>query len=127
MNSFLHKPIFKNTRVSIIMILLMLTTLVCGVSKSGLLSRSAHAQGTVKSDENKPQFDLGETTQKERPLFELEGTAAYTKKPIKATDYHRGHSLSPFAASLKFIGEKWILFYFSPMAGDRHFPYLRDV
>ncbi|KKO20138.1 MAG: pyrophosphatase [Candidatus Brocadia fulgida] len=73
MKSFLRKPIFKNNQVSIVMILLMLTILILGVSKSGLLSPSAHAQGAGKSGEERPQFELGESAQKERPLFALDG------------------------------------------------------
>ncbi|MEK7749859.1 MAG: sodium/proton-translocating pyrophosphatase, partial [Planctomycetota bacterium] len=75
MNSFLRKfkPVFRNNRVSIVMILLMLTILILGVSKSGLFSRNVQAQTAIKTSAEKPMFELGESTQKDRPLFELEG------------------------------------------------------
>ncbi|NUN23325.1 MAG: sodium/proton-translocating pyrophosphatase, partial [Candidatus Jettenia caeni] len=74
MNNFRHKfkPVFKNNRVSIVMILLMLTILIVGVSKSGVFPRSA--QAALKTGGEKPVFDIGESTQTERPLFELEGS-----------------------------------------------------
>ena len=60
MNSFLRKfkPIFRNNRVSIVMILLMLTILILGVSKSGLFSRNVQAQTALKTSEEKPMFEL---------------------------------------------------------------------
>ena len=75
MNSFLRKfkPVFRNNRVSVVMILLMLTILILGVSKSGLFSRNVQAQTALKTSAEKPMFELGESTQKDRPLFELEG------------------------------------------------------
>lgn len=77
MDSFLRKckPILKNNRASIVMILLMLAFLILGISKSGLLSQNAHAQSAIQSGGEKPLFELGESTQKERPLSELEGPA----------------------------------------------------
>ncbi len=74
MNNFRHKfkPVFKNNCVSIVMILLMLTILIVGVSKSGVFPRSA--QAALKTGGEKPVFDIGESTQTERPLFELEGS-----------------------------------------------------
>jgi len=75
MNSFLRKfkPVFRNNRVSIVMILLMLTILILGVSRSGLFSRNVQAQTALKTTAEKPMFELGEATQKDKPLFELEG------------------------------------------------------
>lgn len=77
MNNFRRKfkPAFKNNRVSIVMILLMLTILIVGVSKSGIFPHSAQAQTALKTGGEKPIFDIGESTQTERPLFELEGPA----------------------------------------------------
>ena len=74
MDRFLRKLIFRNNRVGIVMILLMLTTLIFGVSRSGLFSRNVQAQPAPKTSGEKPVFELGESTQKESPLFELEGT-----------------------------------------------------
>src|SRR3972149_1662483 len=63
MNSFLRKfkPVFRNNRVSIVMILLMLTIMILGVSKSGLFSRNVQAQTAIKTsaDVEKPMFELG--------------------------------------------------------------------
>src|SRR5574337_1867526 len=72
MDRFLRK-FFKNNRVSFVMILLMLTILILGVSRSGLFSTSAQAQTSIKTGGEKPMFELGESTQKDRPLLELEG------------------------------------------------------
>ena len=71
MNSFLHKfkPVFKNSRVSIVMILLMLTILIIGISRSGLFSHNVQAQTALKTSAEKPMFELGESTQKDRPFF----------------------------------------------------------
>ncbi|MDO8141396.1 MAG: sodium/proton-translocating pyrophosphatase, partial [Candidatus Brocadiales bacterium] len=74
MNSFLRKfkPIFRNNRVSIVMILLMLTILILGASRSGLFSRNVQAQTALKTNAEKPMFELGESAPKDKPLFELE-------------------------------------------------------
>ena len=66
MNSFLRKfkPVFRNNRVSIVMILLMLTILILGVSRSGLFSRNVQAQTALKTTAEKPMFELGESAQK---------------------------------------------------------------
>ena len=80
MNSFLHKfkPVFKNSRVSIVMILLMLTILIIGISRSGLFSHNVQAQTALKTSAEKPMFELGESTPKDRPLFELESPTQKT-------------------------------------------------
>lgn len=80
MDSLLRKfkSVFKNSRVSIVMILLMLSILILGLSRSGLFSYSAQAQTVVKAGEGKPVFELGGSPQKEKPLFELEHSARYT-------------------------------------------------
>jgi len=80
MNSFLRKfkPVFKNNRVSIVMILLMLTILITGISRSGLFSHNVQAQTALKTSAEKPMFELGESTQKDRPLFELESPTQKT-------------------------------------------------
>lgn len=75
MNSFLRKfkPTFRNNRVSIVMILLMLTILILGVSRSGFFSRNVQAQTALMVSAEKPMFELGESAPKDKPLFELEG------------------------------------------------------
>jgi len=82
MNSLVRKfkPVFKNSRVSIVMILLMLSILIFGLSRSGLFSRVVQAQAVVKAGEEKPVFDLGESTKTDKPLFGLESSAHDTKQ-----------------------------------------------
>ncbi len=77
MDSFLCKCrlVFKNSRVSIVMILLMLAILILGISRSGLFSHNVQAQTAQKTSEERPLFELGESNQKERPVFELETPA----------------------------------------------------
>lgn len=77
MDSFLCKcrSVFKSSRVSIAMILLMLTILILGISRSGLFSHNVEAHTAQKTAEEKPLFELSEPPQKERPLFELEAPA----------------------------------------------------
>ncbi|HHT9123922.1 MAG TPA: proton/sodium-translocating pyrophosphatase, partial [Candidatus Wunengus sp. YC63] len=105
MNSFLRKfkPVFRNNRVSIVMILLMLTILILGASKSGLFSRNVQAQTTLKTTAEKPMFELGESTQKDKPLFELEG-------PIHKAVADTPHSI-PKLWWIAPIGALFALFY----------------
>ncbi|MFO0793441.1 MAG: sodium-translocating pyrophosphatase [Candidatus Brocadiaceae bacterium] len=66
------------------MILLMLTILIFGLSRSGLLSRHVQAETAIKSSGEKPLFELGESTHKDKPLFELEGQ---TQKATEDTSH----------------------------------------
>lgn len=70
-----RKLVLKNNRPSIMMILVMLAILIFGITKSNLFSHNVQAQTALKVAEEKPRFDIGESTQTERPLFELEGPA----------------------------------------------------
>jgi len=105
MNSFLRKfkPVFRNNRVSIVMILLMLTILILGVSKSGLFSRNVQAQTALKTSAEKPMFELGESTQKDKPLFELEA-------PVHKAAADTSHSI-PKLWWIAPIGALFALFY----------------
>ena len=64
MNRFLQKwnPVFKNGRISIVMMLLMITILIVGVTRSGVFSHNA--QAAVKAGAEKPVFDMGESSQR---------------------------------------------------------------
>ena len=75
MNRFLQKwnPVFKNGRTSIVMMLLMITILIVGVTRSGVFSHNA--QASVKAGAEKPVFDMGESSHGNKPVFELEGTS----------------------------------------------------
>ncbi|MBM2834281.1 MAG: ppa [Candidatus Brocadiaceae bacterium] len=105
MNSFLRKfkPVFRNNRVSIVMILLMLTILILGVSRSGLFSRNVQAQTALKTSAEKPMFELGESTQKDKPLFELEA-------PVHKAAADTSHSI-PKLWWIAPIGALFALFY----------------
>ncbi len=81
MNNFSRKrkpDLKKKNGVSIFMILLMLTILIFGLSRSGLLSRHVQAETAIKTGGEKPMFELGESTHKDKPLFELEGQTEKT-------------------------------------------------
>lgn len=73
MDSFLCKcrSVFKSSRVSIAMIVLMLTILILGISRSGLFSHNAEVCAAQRTGEERPLFELSESAPKERPLFEL--------------------------------------------------------
>lgn len=105
MDSFLPKwkPFLKYSRVSVVMILLMLTILIFGVSRSGLFSHDVQAQTAPKTGGEKPVFELGESTQKERPLFELEA-------PVHKAPEDTSHTI-PRLWWIAPIGALFALFY----------------
>ena len=107
MNSFLRKfkPVFRNNRVSIVMILLMLTILILGVSRSGLFSRNVQAQTALKTSAEKPMFELGESTQKDKPFFELEALCI-RQRQIHHTQYPNCGGLHRLAHCLPFLCTK---------------------
>ncbi|HJW85534.1 MAG TPA: sodium-translocating pyrophosphatase [Candidatus Brocadiaceae bacterium] len=103
MNRFLQKwnPVFKNGRISIVMMLLMITILIVGVTRSGVFSHNA--QASVKAGAEKPVFDMGESSQGNKPVFELEGA------PHKVTEGD-SHSI-PRLWWIAPIGAIFALFY----------------
>ncbi|HHT9116481.1 MAG TPA: sodium-translocating pyrophosphatase, partial [Candidatus Wunengus californicus] len=85
------------------MILLMLTILILGASRSGLFSRNVQAQTALKTSAEKPMFELGESTQKDTPLFELEA-------PVHKAVADTPHSI-PKLWWIAPIGALFALFY----------------
>jgi len=96
MNSFLRKfkPVFRNNRVSIVMILLMLTILILGISKSGLFSRNVQAQAALKTSAEKPirtnmaiydisAKDLADVVQPEKPQIITNCSIPLGIKPVR--------------------------------------------
>lgn len=78
MNNFLRifNLIFKVNRVSIIMILLMLTIFIFGAVKSDIFSHNAQAQTAAKISTEMPAFDIG------HPLMSTKGTAEDSSRSI---------------------------------------------
>ena len=84
MRSFLHKLASLRNHFHIVVTLLLVAVIhVVGWSMPGLFSHSLYAQTTLKVIEEKPIFELGESAQTERPLFELQSQAQ--KMPEKST------------------------------------------
>ncbi|MDR4507255.1 MAG: sodium-translocating pyrophosphatase [Candidatus Brocadiaceae bacterium] len=79
MNSFLQKVIFvlKRNCVSIVMILLMLTIIAFGISRTGTFSHSVYAKTAVENNSETPTFGLGTSGEQETPTFELGGTVRH--------------------------------------------------
>ena len=76
MRSFLRKLASLRNHFHIVVTLLLVAVIhVVGWSMPGLFSHSLYAQTTLKVTEEKPIFELGESAQTERPLFELQSPA----------------------------------------------------